>query len=438
MSISVLNRGASGGMTASILVNGLSEADIVTATQKIETPLLPDGYTHLTYIESTGTQYIDTGIKGTSDIGFTATFNTANKIATSGHGAIFGALSDDANQRFMLSTYPTHSGGEFFDGGTGTYDPNLVSDKWLDYSFQGNVLTTPSGNVTTSTATFDTGVNIYIFCRNYKGAVNHSQTKISRFTFYSVSTGDALRDFIPAKRNSDSVLGMYDLVSNTFFDNAGTGSFLAGEEIIHYVDGKTKYATWNALESRHEINEIKDLGLWTVTATNGENTKTRDVQIDVIGLYEIEMAYILWLYRDGDECEKVTGGWNMTNFYDANTTYVQLAKNATNMSIYLPTTKSSTWSKRGFAPANKIDFTGYSSLRAELSGTSDYRYVKIATSLTDTINSPTLSNAVAGLDWGTGYLDISDKAGEYYVVFFGAKGYNTTSGTAYCAKIWLE
>jgi hypothetical protein len=40
--------------------------------------------------------------------------------------------------------------------------------------------------------------------------------------------GSLVRNFIPARRNSDGVLGMYDTVSNTFFTNAGTGEFIAG------------------------------------------------------------------------------------------------------------------------------------------------------------------------------------------------------------------
>lgn len=39
----------------------------------------------------------------------------------------------------------------------------------------------------------------------------------------------------------------------------------------------------------HEISAIKDLGTWTITATNGTDTITQDVLIEVIGLYEIEL-----------------------------------------------------------------------------------------------------------------------------------------------------
>jgi hypothetical protein len=44
-------------------------------------------------------------------------------------------------------------------------------------------------------------------------------------------SGILIRDFIPAKRNSDNVLGMYDTVSGQFFTNAGTGEFVAGPEV---------------------------------------------------------------------------------------------------------------------------------------------------------------------------------------------------------------
>ena len=39
---------------------------------------------------------------------------------------------------------------------------------------------------------------------------------------------DTKFNLIPARRNSDNALGMYDTVSGTFFTNAGTGEFTAG------------------------------------------------------------------------------------------------------------------------------------------------------------------------------------------------------------------
>jgi len=38
-------------------------------------------------------------------------------------------------------------------------------------------------------------------------------------------------DLRPARRDSDGVIGMYDLVSRTFKTNSGSGAFIAGPEL---------------------------------------------------------------------------------------------------------------------------------------------------------------------------------------------------------------
>ena len=40
-----------------------------------------------------------------------------------------------------------------------------------------------------------------------------------------------VRDFIPAKRNSDNAIGMYDLINGKFYINSGSGILTAGPEI---------------------------------------------------------------------------------------------------------------------------------------------------------------------------------------------------------------
>ena len=66
----------------------------------------------------------------------------------------------------------------------------------------------------------------------------------------------------------------YSYSNNT---NAGTGTFTAGPEVPQTIDGFL-------------IKSIRDLGTWTVTATDGSNTATQDVLVDVITEYEIEMS----------------------------------------------------------------------------------------------------------------------------------------------------
>lgn len=101
-------------------------------------------------------------------------------------------------------------------------------------------------------------------------------------------------------------------------------------------DGVVKNGVW--VNGHHEITGIKDLGLWTVTASNGEDTATQDVLVEVIGLYEIEMDYTvnyLMLYDYGDECEDVTGGWGIDGYSAPNASYTARAATKNTDSIYV-------------------------------------------------------------------------------------------------------
>lgn len=43
--------------------------------------------------------------------------------------------------------------------------------------------------------------------------------------------GELVYNFVPCVRKSDSVIGMYDTVTETFFTNVGTGDFTKGENV---------------------------------------------------------------------------------------------------------------------------------------------------------------------------------------------------------------
>ena len=67
----------------------------------------------------------------------------------------------------------------------------------------------------------------YLFAKHEpSGAVQLSST---RMYLYNISVnGTMVRDYIPVKRNIDNEVGMYDTVTKQFFENAGTGQFIAG------------------------------------------------------------------------------------------------------------------------------------------------------------------------------------------------------------------
>ena len=77
-----------------------------------------------------------------------------------------------------------------------------------------------------------------------------------------------VHDFIPCYRKSDSVAGMYDLISKTFFTNAGTGEFTIGPK-IHKQIGKLELITNLLMAQPHQE---------TITGTNGVATFNTDLE----------------------------------------------------------------------------------------------------------------------------------------------------------------
>ena len=79
--------------------------------------------------------------------------------------------------------------------------------------------------------TFTGDYDMCLFGINNVGSV---ETRGAKFKIYHCSfsqNGQLIKDLVPCYRISDSVLGMYDLVNNVFYTNAGTGTFGIGKEV---------------------------------------------------------------------------------------------------------------------------------------------------------------------------------------------------------------
>lgn len=328
--------GGTGGASASIFVTGFTEADTVTATKDGRTVKgkwvtkanpkyvgLPDGYTQLEYIQSTGTQYLDTGVTGGTNASFEMTARLVETNANN-NNQFFGAVSNFCSVNCARANASSPCG--FRVQGAGDKYPYVMfsttpQEKWsIRVEDNGDVyLDNHLSGTLSEIAGRGWGGETYanqIFVTADDGLPYATSAELYSLKMYA--DGVALRDFIPCI-NPSGEIGLYDLVSETFFGNSGTGTFLAGAEISSTVDG-------------HTIT-IKDYGLWTVTATNGEHTVTQDVLVDVAMDYEIEMSYAvnyLMLYDYGDECEEVTGGYSITYQYSGRGS---LTKNSDHMVV---------------------------------------------------------------------------------------------------------
>lgn len=191
---------------------------------------LPTGYTQVEYIQSSGTQYIDTGFKPNQD---TRVVIETQFIGApdSGGSAVFGTRTGAGNAEFSVFYMPS----QMFIGYANAY-------KFADWAYANarltidtnkNVTTVTDGShnapVTQTYSSFTAANNLYICtCINngtpYTGATAFTG-KIYSCKIYD--NGTLVRDFVPCKSSSGAI-GLYDLVNSAFYTNAGSGAFTAG------------------------------------------------------------------------------------------------------------------------------------------------------------------------------------------------------------------
>ena len=199
-------------------------------------------YAKLEYIESTGTQYIDTGIilKSKATITSVGQFLSTSETAPE---SIWGFIGASTRPRWGWSIYrqnmwladlnvtgqdlpPADTQKHTFVNTCYYVNTNLYYNGFVD----GNAIYAPAPIATNVEEYTSNTLSAYLFARNYSNtAGNFSVSRI--FSFNIVQDDVLVIDLIPARRNSDNAVGMYDTVSDTFFTNAGTGEFIAGPEV---------------------------------------------------------------------------------------------------------------------------------------------------------------------------------------------------------------
>ena len=439
----VFNMVGGGGVTASIFVTGLSQTDTVTATKGSKTLTgkwthkpnpaahgLPDGYTELEYIESSGTQWIDTGLR----MPYFRIKATAEVVSFTNDWQLwFGYSYDDARAYLGLSNTNKFCIGYPISNGyvNNIKDASVGVDYEIDVSIGQASATYIVNGDTLKTVSYTASVGdrpIALFADANSGTPTASEFNNIRFkgSTQIYDQSDVLvGHFIPCKRNSDSAVGMYNLISGAFLPNAGTGEFVAGPEISQTIDG-------------HLIQPIRDFGTWTVTATDGTDTYTQDVLVDVITNYEIEISKKLYLYRDGNECEDITGGWVFcpwpSSSYYANGT---MTKNDTSILL-----SSNAVQFAGARPSNKIDLTDYSKIVFIVdSNTKSGKYSYSALDVYSSLSAFGGANRDAYVDISSGQtgifeVDISSVSGSKYIVCY-ASADNSSSSTLQFTGMYL-
>ena len=181
--------------------------------------------TRVEFLESTGTQYIDTGIKQQDGDEFGLIYQQVT-LDTS-YRSLFGAAASGTNKTFYIS----QTSSATFVGNV--LNPNIPRNT-NKHTLSWATTSSSSQNVVVDGQTYDISVqitpnpdlNVMVFARNA------GQDKMigKVYGYYQKRNGEYLINFVPAKQGN--TVGMYDLVSGQFFTNQGTGTFTAGPVVV--------------------------------------------------------------------------------------------------------------------------------------------------------------------------------------------------------------
>lgn len=181
------------------------------------------------YLESTGTQYIDTGIVSSINTGVAGDVILIQR-STADNDVILGELRGIYD---TLDGFCVDLKGYFFM----SYINRVASQNENErITFSMNYLNDSIGSFNNLIKNLNkaenvTKYNIYLFGYNYQGSVSF-QYAAKKIRLYSVKFTEGqtiVRDFIPVRIGD--VGYMYDRVSKQLFGNSGTGNFILGGDV---------------------------------------------------------------------------------------------------------------------------------------------------------------------------------------------------------------
>ena len=268
--------------------------EFYTTPTAAEAVALPEGYTQVEYLQSSGTQYIDTGFKPDQNTMIEADIAY---LGTAGDN-IAGVRnsSSDAINRFGLITFGSAKKiGAFFRDSS--IQAITLDNKKHKYNLSKNGLYVDSILYGSSNSgSFACSYNYILFgFNNGSNGIVYTESRVYACKIYN--SGTLVRNLIPAK-NSSGVIGLYDIANSTFYTNAGSGTFTAGADIVGFTAGaevgKAEDREWQTTDIirlsqwRQYLANVQALrDAYYTLAETGELTDAED-RLDYIGANTIE------------------------------------------------------------------------------------------------------------------------------------------------------
>lgn len=253
-------------------------------------------YTPVEYIESSGTQYIDTGFKPNQEtkieLDVQSTSSTTSNVFAGGRQAF------QNNAYYISQQYGDGSNAGYrFAYGTEIYDvPNtyqdvnrrvFVLDKNLAY-FDNTLVKT------FNVQTFTSPVPMWLFAGNNNGSIQQAAI-IKMYSCKIYDNGTLVRDFIPVL-DSNNVACLYDLVESKYYYNKGSGTFsygTAGTPVTQDVARRIKKGYIGIRSTYTPVEYIGSSGTQYIDTEFKHNQNTR-----IVAKFEVD-DYRAWAFLFG-------------------------------------------------------------------------------------------------------------------------------------------
>ena len=274
-------------LTVNVSADSGSVSGFEVTISKQETVGIATKYTRLEYIQSSGTQYIDTGFKPNSNTRIVIDMEPTS----SSTGFLFGSrVNSSANAQSNSFSFVNMSGTSLrSDFGSVESSIDMYPLQRLTIDKNKNVTTINGQSVTATNQSFSSSYNLYLLTVNTAGAVGaYVAAKIYSCKIYD--NGSLIRDYIPAKR-SDGIAGMYDAINDTFTASSGSSNFIAGREASEII------ATQTSVTRTYKIPFNTS---YTVKASNVNNytTPASVTRVASVKSYTVTQEYNVVTARD--------------------------------------------------------------------------------------------------------------------------------------------
>lgn len=230
-----------------VILNGVTQMDITDTTATAEDVAngkvfygadgnrttgtasgLPSTYQRVEYLGATEQCFFSLGARSYATFGFEITYYIESRYASVGPHIL-----SDTTEYLWFATRQTDTMLKW--GGTETLisvSPPLNLRNYASFNTDETNRIDMAGM---ASDTLSKGTNtygdVYLLCYGGRPTERryHLNGKLYYVRFYN--NGNIVEDFVPCYRKSDSVPGLYDIVNQIFYTNAGSGSFTVGRDV---------------------------------------------------------------------------------------------------------------------------------------------------------------------------------------------------------------